>query len=200
MPDVIIAVECIFSWFSVADFCEHHHLPFALGHALYMKAIHGGKTKNDKIDSHKIALMLRSGMFPLAYVYPRHMRAARDLLRRRQYFVHQHSELLAHIQTINMQYNLPDFEKNITYRANRTPIAERFRDPDVKKSIEADLQLLDAYHKTLIEIEAQIKRRAVGHDPLSCQLLRSIPDLRGPYMYYMVIIFLYIFQLFLLSY
>ncbi|HEU4353987.1 MAG TPA: IS21-like element helper ATPase IstB, partial [Actinomycetota bacterium] len=29
--------------------------PFVLGHALYMKAIHGGKAKNDRIDAHKIA-------------------------------------------------------------------------------------------------------------------------------------------------
>jgi hypothetical protein len=31
---------------------------FVLGHALYMKAIHGGKAKNDKIDSKKIAVLL----------------------------------------------------------------------------------------------------------------------------------------------
>ena len=30
-----------------------------LGHALAMNAIHGGKAKNDKIDSHKIAVWLR---------------------------------------------------------------------------------------------------------------------------------------------
>ena len=30
-----------------------------LGHALAMKAIHGGKAKNDKIDSHKTAVLLR---------------------------------------------------------------------------------------------------------------------------------------------
>ena len=33
---------------------------------LYMKAIHGGKTKNDKIDSFKIAKLLKGGNFPLA--------------------------------------------------------------------------------------------------------------------------------------
>ena len=49
-----------------------------LGHALYMKAIHGGKTKNDKIDSHKIALLLRGGMLPMAYAYPQAMRGTRD--------------------------------------------------------------------------------------------------------------------------
>jgi hypothetical protein len=35
-----------------------------------MKAIHGGNAQNDKIDSHKIAVLLRGGMLPQAYVYP----------------------------------------------------------------------------------------------------------------------------------
>jgi hypothetical protein len=50
-----------------------------------MKAIHGGKTKNDKIDSHKIAALLKGGNFPVAYAYPDKWRATRDLLRRRMY-------------------------------------------------------------------------------------------------------------------
>ncbi len=43
------------SWYWVADFCTDHDIEFVLGHALYMKAIHGGKAKNDKIDSEKLA-------------------------------------------------------------------------------------------------------------------------------------------------
>ena len=43
-----------------------------------MKAIHGGKAKSDKIDSEKIARMLRGRMLPQAYVYPKEMRATRD--------------------------------------------------------------------------------------------------------------------------
>ena len=52
-----------------------------------MKAIHGGKAKNDKIDAHKIAVLLRGGMLPQAYVYPAEMRATRDLLRRRMHLM-----------------------------------------------------------------------------------------------------------------
>jgi hypothetical protein len=48
-----------------------------------MKAIHGGKAKNDKIDAHKIAVRFRGGMLPQASVYPAEMRATRDVLRRR---------------------------------------------------------------------------------------------------------------------
>jgi transposase len=54
--DIVVAVECIFTWYWVADLCYKESIPFVLGHALYMKAIHGGKAKNDKIDSQKIAV------------------------------------------------------------------------------------------------------------------------------------------------
>jgi len=50
LEDVVIGVECMFAWYWMADFCSEHKIPFVLGQALYMKAIHGGKTKNDKID------------------------------------------------------------------------------------------------------------------------------------------------------
>ena len=85
--DIAVAVECIFTWHWLADLCSKENIPFVLGHALYMKAIHGGKAKNDKIDAHKIAVLLRGGMLPRAYVYPPEMRATRDLLRRRVYLM-----------------------------------------------------------------------------------------------------------------
>jgi hypothetical protein len=66
----------------VSGWCDELSIDFILGHALYMKAIHGGKTKNDKVDSFKIASLLRGGNFSIAYDYPSEMRAARDLLRR----------------------------------------------------------------------------------------------------------------------
>ena len=59
----VIGVECIFTWYWIADFCAENGIDFALGHALYMKAIHGGKTKSDKIDSEKIANILRGASF-----------------------------------------------------------------------------------------------------------------------------------------
>ena len=84
---LVVAAECMFAWYWVADLCAAEGIPFVLGHALYMKAIHGGKTKNDKIDAFKIATLLRGGTLAQAYVYPQGMRETRDLLRRRSFFV-----------------------------------------------------------------------------------------------------------------
>src|SRR6516164_7720667 len=127
-----VACECMFAWYWLADLCEQEKIPFVLGHALYMKAIHGGKTKNDKIDAHKIAVLLRGGMLPMAYVYPPEMRATRDLLRRRMHLMRKRSELLAHIQNTNSQYCLPQFGKKIAYKTNRQGVAEQFSDLSVR--------------------------------------------------------------------
>jgi hypothetical protein len=57
----------MFTWYWLADVCAAEGIAFVLGHALAMKAIHGGKAKNDKIDSHKIASLLRGGVLPQAF-------------------------------------------------------------------------------------------------------------------------------------
>jgi transposase len=175
--DIVVAVECIFTWYWIADLCAQENIPFVLGHALYMKAIHGGKAKNDKIDAHKIAALLRGGMIPMAYVYPPKMRSTRDLLRRRMHLTRKRAELLAHIQNTHYQYNLPEIGKKIAYKANREGVAERFPDESVRKSIELDLELLDYYDQLLPHLEHEISLIAKTHDADSYFRLRSIPGI-----------------------
>jgi transposase len=175
--DIVVAVECMFVWYWIADLCARENIPFVLGHALYMKAIHGGKAKNDKIDAHKIAVLLRGGMIPMAYVYPSEMRSTRDLLRRRTHLVRKRAELLAHVQNTNYQYNLPDIGKKIAYKANREGVAERFPDEAVQKSIELDLKLLDFYDSLLLRLEHELSLTAKAHDADSYFRIRSIPGI-----------------------
>jgi hypothetical protein len=77
---LVVACECLFCWYWLADLCQEENSAFVLGHALYMKAIHGGKAKDDKIDSRKIAQLLRGGNFHVAYAYPKGLRETRALL------------------------------------------------------------------------------------------------------------------------
>jgi hypothetical protein len=85
---LVVACECLFCWYWLADLCQAENIGFVLGHALYMKAIHGGKAADDRTDSSKIAHLLRGGNLPIAYAYPKGLRETRDLLRRRMYLVH----------------------------------------------------------------------------------------------------------------
>jgi transposase len=174
---LVVAVECIFTWYWLADLCAEQGIPFVLGHALYMKAIHGGKAKNDKIDSQKIAALLRGGMLPQAYVYPAEMRATRDLLRRRTHLMRKRAELLAHVQNTNSQYNLPEIGKKIAYKANREGVANRFTDLAVQKNIEVDLALITYDDALLSDLELYLLKTAKPHDANTLYLLQTVPGI-----------------------
>jgi transposase len=175
--DLVIAVECTFTWYWIADFCLDRDIAFVLGHALYMKAIHGGKAKNDKIDSRKIAVLLKGGMLPKAYVYPRGMRATRDLLRRRMHLMRKRSELLAHIHNTNSQYNLPSIGFNLRYKKNREAMESRFEDKSVQRSVDLDLALIGFYDNHLQSVERFLEKNAKIDDYTSFMLLQSVPGI-----------------------
>ena len=175
--DIVIGVECIFTWYWLAALCAREKLGVLLGHALYMKAIHGGKAKNDRIDAHKIAVLMRGGLFPEAYVYPAAMRATRDLMRRRNHLMRKRAELIAHIQNTNSQYNLPEFGKRVSKKHERVGIAEKFPDADVQKVIELDCTLIDYYDDLLPKLERHILACAKEHDPKNLSLLQTIPGI-----------------------
>jgi transposase len=177
--DLVVAVECMFTWYWLADLCVQEGLTFVLGHAQYMKAIHGGKAKNDRVDARKIAVLLRGGMLPQAYAYPAQMRATRDLLRRRLHLVRKRAELLTHIRNTNSQYNLPAWGTHLKSKVQRAAVAERFVDPAVQKSIEIDVALMDYYDRLIRELERHILATARQHAPATIERLRSVPGI-GP--------------------
>ena len=51
--DLVVGAECMLTWYWLADLCLDEKIKFLRGHALYMKAIHGGKKKDDKKSSKK---------------------------------------------------------------------------------------------------------------------------------------------------
>jgi len=175
--DVVVGAECMYAWYWLADLCAREQIPFVLGHALYMKLIYGAKAKNDKIDAHKIARLLRGGNFPLAYVYPKGMRETRDLLRRRNYLVRERSALFTHLQILNGQYNLPPFPKKLSFAANRAEldIPARFTDPSVQHSAAVDLAVIDVLDEQIGALELYLTRTAKVDDVQTYHRLQTIP-------------------------
>ena len=172
--DLAVAVECIFTWYWIADLCRQQGIAFVLGHALYMRAIHGGKAKNDKIDSQKIALLLKGGLIPEAYAYPAEMRATRDLLRRRMHLARARADLIAHIQNTVSQYNLPPLGCRIGKKSERQGVVEHFPDPVVRQMVALDVSLIEHYDEQLRVLEQDLAMKAKAHDAYAYHLVRSV--------------------------
>jgi transposase len=174
-PDVVVACECLDSWYWLADLCAAEGLAFALGHALAMRAIHGGKTKSDKIDSEKIARLTLGGLLPLAHAYPADRRGLRDLLRRRLRLVRLRAELYAHVKTLNRQANLPPLGREARCAGRRAELPQRFGDAAVRQSAAADLELVGHYDALIAGLEEHLLRAAWERHAPQLTALQSIP-------------------------
>jgi hypothetical protein len=173
--DLVVAVECIFTWYWLADLCTREGIACVLGHALSMKAMHDGKAKNAKIDSQKIGVLLRDGMLPRASVSPAQRRATRNLLRRRMHVMRKRAEILAHGHNTNRQYHLPELGKQIASKANRASVAAPFPEPAVQPRIEVALALLDYYDRLLRDLELSIVKTARPHEANTLYRLQTVP-------------------------
>ena len=175
--DLIVGCESTFNWYWLADLCTAQNLPFLLGHALYLKAIHGGKTKTDRIDSEKLAMLIRGGNFPTSYVYPADLRDTRDLLRRRGTIVRRRAATITHTQMVRHQQNLPAFKKSISYKANRTGLIDCFekQSRSLRRMVELDLNLIDFYDEQIKRLDLYLEQHAKLDDPDTFYRLQTIP-------------------------
>jgi transposase len=176
LPGIAVGVEssCYYYW--LADACLESGIPFYLGHAYYMKAINGGKVKNDRVDSRKIADLLRANLFPLAYPYPREMRSARDLLRRRHYFMRRRASTYSHLQVFFTQHGIMDIlTKVVKDKTARKDLVKQFEDENLKVITSADIEFIESLDPIMAKLECRIKQQAKHHSHTGYQLLQTIP-------------------------
>jgi transposase len=170
-----VVVESTSAWYWLADLCEEMGVTFVLGHAQYMKWIHGAKAKNDRIDSEKLARMTLGGNLPYSYTYPRQLRSLRDLLRRRSHYVSLRTGVMSHLKTLNAQANMPALGSATRDSGKRAAIPARFTDPEMAMSAEADAVTADFYDSIIAQIERHVLSRAKEHRTRDLALLMTAP-------------------------
>jgi transposase len=173
-----VCCECMFGWYWLADACEQAGLTFVLAHALYLKAIHGGKNKNDRIDSEKIAHLLRSNLIPPAYVYPAQRRPLRALLRQRICYVWRRSELLARICSHQLAHNRTPARQT---RRNRDPWEAELlaaEDHPLRQfALQNDLAMIRHYDVQINALEVKLLKLAKARSGRDFALLQTVPGI-----------------------
>jgi len=173
-----VVSECTFNWYWLADACFEAKIPFVLAHALYLKHIHGGKNKNDRIDSEKLAHLLRSNLIPPAYVYPSERRPIRALLRQRMSYVWQRAALMTHVSMNQTAEGLTPAAKG---GHNRDVWIERilaqYDNPLHRMAATCEMDMIRAYDTQIVKLETEIIRQAKHHEGRDYQLLNTVPGI-----------------------
>ena len=177
LPNLVVGVESTYMYYWLADACKKEGIPFYLGHAYYMKTIHGGKTKTDRIDCRKIADLMRTNYYPLAYDYPKQMRGTRDLLRRRHRLSRLRAECYRHIQSLFHQQGLSVNPRDIKNVKSRREIVQSHLGNDILTNAQSDLDMIEFLDPKIKHLEQQICTQAKSHDRASLNILKSVPGI-----------------------
>ncbi len=176
LGDLTVVCECCFNWYWLADACFDANIEFVLAHALYLKHIHGGKNKNDKIDSEKLAHLLRANLIPPSYVYPRERRPMRGLLRQRMSYVWERATLLGHLSMNQTAEGCVPVAKG---GHNRDVWEERilaqYSDPLHQLAVQCDMDLIRSYDQRIACIDQKLEQLAKRHFGRDYALIMTVP-------------------------
>lgn len=175
-----VVCECTYNWYWLADACFAADIEFVLAHALYLGHIHGSKNKNDRIDSEKLAHLLRTNLIPPAYVYPAERRPLRGLLRHRMNYVWQRAVLKGQISMnqsaeglVPIRVGSADVEKI------EQCLLEQYSHPAHRLALSCDLEMIKAYTDQINNLEREALMAMKATLPKEFALLKSIPGV-GP--------------------
>src|SRR5688500_18726917 len=176
--DLTVCCECMFGWYWLAEACQAAGLTFVLAHALYVRAIHGGKNKNDRVDSEKLTHLLRSNLIPPVYVYPADKRPLRALLRQRIFYVWSRSELLARISSHQLAHNRIPAKQTRRVRDSWEEQLLVAEDNPVRQiALQNDLAMIRHYDTQISHLEQQLQRLTREVAARDYTLLQTIPGI-----------------------
>jgi transposase len=176
--DLTVCCECMFGWYWLADACQQAGLTFVLAHALYVKAIHGGKNKNDRIDSEKLTHLLRSNLIPPAYVYPADKRPLRALLRQRIFYVWRRSELLARIYSHQLAHNRIPARQTRRVRDSWEEALLKAEDNPLRQfALQNDLAMIKHFDQQISQLEGELQRQTKKVASRDYALLQTVPGI-----------------------
>jgi len=99
-----LVVESTFNWYWLVDGLNDANFKVHLANTAAIQQYSGLKYADDNSDADWLAEMLRLGVLPEGYIYPKEQRAVRDLMRKRMQLVQQATQNLLSIQGIYMRH------------------------------------------------------------------------------------------------
>ena len=93
-------MESTYNWYWLVDGLMDKGHKVHLANTAAIQQYNGLKYTDDDSDARWLAHILRLGVLPQGYIYPKEERAVRDLLRKRSQMVHQRTANLLSIQNL----------------------------------------------------------------------------------------------------
>ncbi len=155
-----VVVESTFNWYWLVDGLQEEGYKVHLANTAAIKQYEGLKYTDDKSDARWLAHILRLGILPEGYIYPKEERAIRDLLRKRSQLVRQRTTHILSIQNLMSRNSGRSMSGTKIKTLTELEVDGMFGSDDVAAAVKCNLRACRFLAKEIIMLEKMILSRA----------------------------------------
>src|SRR6266481_6226951 len=154
-----IVVESTFNWYWLVDGLMDQGHRVHLANTAAIQQYEGLKHTDDKSDARWLAHILRLGVLPEGYIYPKEERAVRDLLRKRGQMVRQRTANLLSIQNLITRNTGSSIRSNRIKTLDAEAVDALLPNEDLALAVKANLAMIQCANKQIDVLERTVTDR-----------------------------------------
>ncbi|MFT5260258.1 MAG: transposase [Saprospiraceae bacterium] len=159
--DVLVGlvVESTYNWYWLVDGLMEAGYKVQLANTTAIQQYSGLKHGDDDSDANWLANMLRPGILPEGYIYPKEERMLRDLLRKRLQLVQQKTSNLLSVQGLYDRHLNKRLNSNKVKQLTTDQLVADYLDVNVRMAVNGNLVILNCLAEQIHLIERSLKQR-----------------------------------------
>ena len=170
-----IVVESTYNWYWLVDGLMDNGYQLHLANPSAIKQYEGLKHIDDRTDAFHLANLLRLGILPEGYIYPKHERPVRDLLRKRIRLVQQRTALILSFQNLVARNLGSQMHVSTISKMTEEDLEDLFEDEYLILSAKASISTIHFLRSRIIPLEKAIEKAAKLKKEY--QLLKTAPGI-----------------------
>jgi transposase len=172
-----IVVESTYNWYWLVDGLMEKGHRLHLANTAAIQQYNGLKYTDDHSDARWLAHLLRLGVLPEGYIYPKEERAVRDLLRKRGQLVNQRTSNLLSIQSLISRTTGNSISAQYIKALNIQRVDGVLPNPDLVLALKANLAVMNSADAQIEILENAVQDRVKLRPQF--RFLKTVPGI-GP--------------------
>jgi transposase len=164
-----VVVESTYNWYWLVDGLMEAGYRVHLANPAAMQQYSGLKYTNDHSDARWLAHLLRLGLLPEGYIYPKAERAVRDLLRKRAHLVRQHTAQVLSVHNLMVRNTGVRFGAKRIDEFTPSELARMLPNAEQVLAVTSSLAVLHCLGQQIKTLEKAVQKR-LKHTPAYAQL------------------------------
>jgi transposase len=170
-----IVVESTYNWYWLVDGLMAEGYKMHLANTAAIQQYEGLKYTDDHSDARWLAHLLRLGVLPEGYIYPKAERPVRDLLRKRSQMVRQRTTNLLSIQNLMTRNTGGSLSANQIKGLDTQQVDELLPDGDLALAVKANLSVMCSADEQTEILERTVTQRVKLRPQFS--FLKTVPGI-----------------------